>query len=154
MVQLDPTLLDSFLTTSVGFGLISFYLFSNHYFYPFFLQTIFSDGSFKTPIPVVQTTLGDSLQYDEFMNLDLLYPEKLFFSSNYPFSQHFKDLYSNIISGLLLEKLFSIVTNERTEYFSYAVDYLFLQFESALEVFDLYCRVNQSLLRWRYGFFY
>jgi hypothetical protein len=151
MVQLDALLLDSFLATAFAFSLGSFYFFLNYFLYPFFLQSIPSTEAARLTLAPTYAELSEvgSCKSYSFG----LYPNSLF-SGFHPFSEKFAINYPNVTGIFLLENFLHHVYSERMDYFFFCVDQFFLFFESALEEFDIYCRVNQSLLRFRYRFFY
>lgn len=144
--------LDSFLGTAFGFGLVGFYLFVSYFLYPFFLQSINPVEVTKLSSASLYTVLSEVGPHKPYHSFGL-YPN-LVFCDFHPFSEKFATSYSNVSTIFLLENFLCYVSSHRMDYFLFCIDEFFLFFESALEEFDIYCRVNQSLLRFRYRFFY
>lgn len=86
------------------------------------------------------------------MSFPFYHPEYSF-SESHPFSERFADSYPMLVNLFLVDRLFQFVYFQRMDYFFFCVDQFFLLFESGLEEFDIYCRVNQSLLRFKHRFF-
>lgn len=152
LVQLDPIILDAYLAVAFGFGLVGFYCFTAYFLYPFFLQT--TSGELKSSIFAKTISLApEAVPFSLNLNFPFFHSD-LDFSVAHPFSDQFAIFYSTFANLFVVDKFFQFVYSQRLEHFFFCVEEFFLLFESGLEEFDIYCRVNQSLLRFKHRFFY